>query len=150
MNKRGISPLIATVLLIGFVIVLGALLWIFLSGQVIQFQEKEAAKCSVTDAANTKISVSSCTPDVDIITLMVSNQGQGTIDGFRIRMFAGDTGVSVMQADTFEPGDSREFGVRTDELGSLPDKAEVFPFIIKEGGSVAVCDDNKIEVSCDK
>ena len=57
MNKRGISPLIATVLLIGFAIVLGALLWIFLSGQILQLQEKEAAKCTISDISNTKISV---------------------------------------------------------------------------------------------
>jgi flagellin-like protein len=146
-DKRGISPLIATVLLVGFVIVLAVLAWVFFSDTLTQFQEKAGAECTAVDSVNSEIGVSSCVRDGNSVTLSVANKGQGTIDGFRTRLFSGDEAISITAKDTFDAGDSRSYTTSSTDLAGTVDKAQVIPFIIKDK-KLVVCDQNLVEIKC--
>jgi len=152
MEKRGISPLVATVLLIGFAIVLGALVWVFFSGTVLDYQDKTSAQCSATDAAETTITVSSCTIELGNpikVNITAANIAQSTIDGFRVRMITANQGNSMLHVDTFDPGDSRTFSLKqSSSLTETVKEVEVAPFLIEGSNKVVVCDQNTQKVTC--
>ena len=148
-DKRGISPLIATVLLVGFVIVLAVLAWVFFSDTLTQFQEKAGAECSAVDSSNSEIGVSSCVANQgNDVTITVANKGQGIIDGFRTRLFNEDgEGISITAKDTFDPGDNRAYTLSSADLSGTVKKAQIIPFIIKNK-KLVVCDQNLVEITC--
>lgn len=98
MNKRGISPLIATVLIIGFTIVLAALVFQWGGGvfKDIQEQTGEQSELSIlcsSGVANTEVSAKH---DGSNILITIDNKNRLTFYGFlaRLRDEAG-TSVSV-------------------------------------------------------
>ncbi len=86
-NKKGISPLIATVLAIGFAIVLAVLFWIFASEQVEQVLDKDAAQQSgmAICAKDVAFSIPSCTVGPPT-SVTIHNTGDMPITAFRLRV----------------------------------------------------------------
>lgn len=82
MNRRGVSPLIATVLIIGFAIALGAIVILFLRSQVESILEKQP-DCGPSDVLNTDMSISCEMVGADCKVTFVNN-GAEQIDLARI------------------------------------------------------------------
>lgn len=140
-NKRGISPLIATVLLVGLVVVLGVLFFLFAKGQITAQLQKQ--QCEGTDIINIDFSAE-CKKDENSVTL--TNHGQGTIDGVRFIFNEQSPGPSMIN---LKPGDT--FTVNFKDGTNLGDDVEVIPLIMKESEDKAVgvlCIDKSVTASC--
>lgn len=121
MKKKGISPLIATVLIIGLTIALAAIIMNWgtdlvdiITGQQQQIFDKQQ-KCQVE--LNFKIESIDCTAN----TVTVDNKGSTTIKALRIRLF-NSTDVAVANLDStthpdklpIEPGYIKKLPLPTD------------------------------------
>ncbi|MFA4887316.1 MAG: archaellin/type IV pilin N-terminal domain-containing protein [Candidatus Nanoarchaeia archaeon] len=145
-GKRGITPLIATVILVGFTIVLAGFAWYFLSGQVKDAIDKEGAKCSAQEAAQIEFSVPSCatapgTPERPgpAKAMTIKNSGKIVITGFRVRVGEGDTGI--INPD-ISPGEERQIAI--DGTGT---EVTLFPVLVQEG-KVITCSEKLVTVDC--
>jgi flagellin-like protein len=152
--KRGISPLIATVLLVGFVIVLAALAFIFLTEEIEDIIEKVSKDCSESEAAVAKIKVNSCglsevtDEEINYYDVAIQNIGQEFVDGVRVRLIDETSGEasSVTNPWRLEAGESGKLPVKNMH-GLTVSRAQVMPFLIK-GGDLIVCEQNLVEVTC--
>lgn len=124
-NKRGISPLIATVLLVGLVVVLGVLFFLFAKGQITAQIEKQ--QCEGTDIIGIDFSAE-CVIEGGNTKLTITNLGSRTIDGIRIVGTSGGNAESPGPSNiNVKPGD--EFSVPYEKEY---DEIEVIPLIMKE------------------
>lgn len=81
-GKRGISPLIATVLIVGFVVVVGGLVTLFLTKQVKTALEKQP-DCGYSEILNTELGLR-CVASGGTCEVTFVNNGRDTIDLVRI------------------------------------------------------------------
>jgi flagellin-like protein len=81
MKKRGISPLIATVLIIGFVIVVAILVIMFIQGQITSSIESQEETTDIA-SANVKTSALEYTCTGTNLQVLISNDGSVPIEGF--------------------------------------------------------------------
>lgn len=97
-NKKGISPLIATVLLIGFTVALAAMVMTWGSGFIKKTTEKteegtaSALKCATE--LGFEISGITCNPDKSIASVKVDSRGSIDIKALKFR-FIGDAETTV-------------------------------------------------------
>src|SRR3989344_6034955 len=86
MEKRGIYPLIATVLLIGFVVTIAAIFWAWYQSTVEGQAEETAEKTTsqYTCATNVDIKISNPTCDNETISFNIENIGLAELKDFRI------------------------------------------------------------------
>ncbi len=142
-NKRGISPLIATVILIGATIVIAALLWIFLSKEVKLFSDKQGVKCTAQQMAEIEVVVSKCKSSgigSDFKTIIsIQNAGKTDIAGFRIKA---DDNPSFASEMDLNPGENKD-----KTLSGKISKLTLFPIVIKDG-KVVTCAEKLVEVTC--
>lgn len=96
-KKRGISPLIATVLIIGFTVALGAVVMIWGSGFVKTMQESSEQSMEVSQTcAATMVGVDNIQPEsANRISFMMENVGQTDIDSVIVRVTGTDGVDSV-------------------------------------------------------
>jgi len=89
MKKRGISPLIATVLVIGFVIVLGSMFMIWGFDFVKNYQERTEfkSKLQLECASKVNLNIKEACDLGNKVRLMVENTGDKTIEGFKLRIY---------------------------------------------------------------
>ncbi len=85
-GKRGISPLIATVLIVGFVVVVGALVTLFLTKQVKHALDKQP-DCGFQDILDTDLGLRCVEGGDGICSVTFINNGRDTIDLARIVTF---------------------------------------------------------------
>ncbi|MEK6948033.1 MAG: archaellin/type IV pilin N-terminal domain-containing protein [Nanoarchaeota archaeon] len=149
-NKKGISPLIATVLLIGFTVALGVLTYLWLSGTLSLQAKKGEVQCGPNDIAELEFSVPSCTLNNNHeLTLQVSNQGKKRIDGFWIAM---ENGPTPLLPNNVKPGNEEKIGlsgapdIQQDDDNNALD-VELIPVII-ENSVVKTCASNSVKVQC--
>ena len=150
MKKKGISPLIATVILIGFVFVLGALAFLFLTDQIEAFGSKTTKACSATEAAMAQISVSSCVDQLGTKDITITNTGQGEIDGVVVRMIS-SSGEAIPTAIQWGLGaGSTQILEAKDLKGYGPGgKVEVAPFLFIPGSSeITICEQSQVSINC--
>ena len=143
-SKKGISPLIATVLLIGFTVALGVLTYLWLSGTLSLQAKKGEIQCGPNDIAELEFTVPSCTVDntKHELSLQVNNQGKKKIDGFWIAM---EKGATPLDVHNVKPGTEEKIG-----LAGAPDdlqNVELIPVII-ENSAVKTCATNSVKVQC--
>ncbi|MEK6826180.1 MAG: archaellin/type IV pilin N-terminal domain-containing protein, partial [Nanoarchaeota archaeon] len=105
-NKRGISPLIATVLIIGFTIALAALIitWgvSFVTQQTVETGEEAQETLDLVKNSGIKIrKVTFNDADPDTFDVQIENTGTITLDGFLIRAY--DTNGDVYTNDYLIP-----------------------------------------------
>lgn len=136
-NKRGISPLIATVLVIGMTVVTAAIVWIFLSSTVQQSGQKF---CSAAQNANIEFQVDCKTILNTGLQASIKNVGKIPITGFRFRT---DTDTKT-RTDEMEvnPGQERVF-----PLNIKGSTLTLFPVIIDES-KIYTCTDRKVDAAC--
>ncbi len=139
-EKRGISPLIATVILVGLTVTIGALLWIFLSKEAKLIGEKEGAKCSAQQAAEIDFTITKCVKGSNSVDLSIQNTGKVSITSFRYKV--DDLPTATMSSLDLTPGDEITTGV-TD----VGDKITLFPIVVQDG-KVITCTDKLVQASC--
>ncbi len=147
-TKKGISPLIATVLTIGFVIVLAVLFWQFASEQVEEVMDKEAAQQAgqVVCAKDVSYAVPSCSFDGTSVFVTISNDGDVPITAARLRVSGQLDGQPQVQAplveDEVQPGQEKTL-VKSIVLQDPVTTVEVMPVVIY-GGNAITCPEQAI------
>ena len=151
-NKKGISPLIATVLLIGATIGIFLIVYALIQGVAVSTIEK-SADCGAQEETSLEISGElSCQGNVANIT--ISNNGQVKVEGYRFVLYEGANGHSP--PPTLNPTKPAEQTINSLDISTLglkncPDRVEIYPGVIKEVGKnkakFVICKDKKIEVS---
>lgn len=139
-DKKGISPLIATVLVIGLTVVMGAIVWIFLSTTIQQAGQKF---CSAQHNAEIDFEVACERTDNDDAKVTINNVGKRSIAGFRFRADEGPTQTEAMEV---VPAQEQTFTLTNLQV-TTPQKITLFPVIIDEG-KIYTCTDKKVEAQC--
>ena len=136
MKRRGISPLIATVLLIGFTIVLAAAIMLWWVGTTKEFIDKEGATqaAQMRCATSTSLDIVSCSNN----EVVIKNIGTETITAVIVRDPTGG------EPETYEVDlDSGE----EDEMGAPNNRVQVIPAILEDGVLVS-CTNQLVESGC--
>ena len=99
MNKRGISPLIATVLIIGFTIVIAALVFQW-GGNYFQSSTSETSQEAERAIAMTgiEINLKEATFGHEGINLLIESKTDKQIEGLKVR-FTGDKGSTIVEVE---------------------------------------------------
>jgi len=145
-NKRGISPLIATVLLIGLVMVLGLIFFLFVKKQISAQTEK--VDCGAQEQITVDVAAE-CEINDGTTTVKLSNLGKETIDGLRI----------VCTQDNDELTSPPPTLINCKEGEDCPvsynlecKNVEVLPGVVKEDNKgnprFVLCTDKSIQVQC--
>lgn len=152
-NKKGISPLIATVLLIGFAIALAVLVY-FWWGNVLREQaQKQLVESPIICAEQVELNLKDTTcytnqPSPDYYVLLyLENKGSVAIDDFRVRVLGSKSSVTVTIGDSLRKTQSKQTSVKYD-LVSLGEVKEVIvePIIIR-GGKSTTCREQRVTLT---
>jgi len=153
-NKRGISPLIATVLIIGFTVALSAVVMTWGTGFV---RDTTTATAEQTNLAlscaklNFQIDAK-CTGNL-VSEIEVSNNGDLQIRGwiFRIARAGGTTPIDVLGTAQTDPGFVSPFGVKkititdSNPLDEVVESVGAIAKISDSAGNIVTCADTLIE-----
>ena len=155
-NKKGISPLIATVLLIGATVGLFLIVFSLIRGVAVGTIEKSTT-CGAQEETSLDISAEfSCAKKsgTNYVDVLVSNKGQIKVEGFMFVFYEGSTGHAVPPTlNPTKPGEQTSTQIKFSgaNIINCPEKIEVYPGIVKEAGKdkakFIVCKDKKVEVS---
>lgn len=135
MQKRGISPLIATVLIIGFTIALGVIVvtWGFDFTRNLQTSTETAAQKQITCGSDFLIDVKRACVDDNKISIVVENLGKGTISMLNVRLIGTTDGILISNPGISPYGiGSMEITLDPNTMGSL-DSLEVIPVVNQNG-----------------
>ena len=94
MSRKGISPLIATVLILGFTVALAAIImtWGTKFTRDIQESTSEAATANIACAQDVEFSISGVCKNTDgTYKTVVSNNGKATLKSFKVRLYEDST-----------------------------------------------------------
>lgn len=142
MNRKGISPLIATVLLIGFTIVIAAGIIMWWTGSVKSFIDKEGAEqaAQIKCSTETVLSIVSCADN----TVTVKNEGTAVITAVIVRNPNGGEPVTEeIDIESGEESNVNDIGVGVGE------NVQVIPAILETEKSVLVaCNNQLVESTC--
>jgi flagellin-like protein len=145
MKKRGISPLIATVLLIGFVVASAAVAFIWTRGFVGEIQEKRGAEAGAQLSCSTDIQIT--VRDVESNLVIVENQRE-KIDGFLL-VLHGPGGTDTIESTLgVDAGGIVQVPYDVDSVaiggGTQPQKIDIIPRIKLGRGVYQPCPNQKI------
>ena len=155
MEKRGISPLIATVLLIGFTITIAAILMIWGGNLVKERAEKISARTEAQTSCTAKVEIglnsAKCTTEdnkdivKDIVKISVENKGSDTINAFRARInYDGDSETTTVY-NSLNP--TSQTSLKVEYTKGTPKSVIVFPVLNKQSLSYTCSEKSKeIEV----
>ena len=142
MKKKGISPLIATVLILGFTVALAAIIMTWGTGftKRMQTQTEETANIQVICATDVVFDIQSVCKDTESgdYKLLMSNDGKEDIVEWRIRLYQDEATVDSQTLDIpinqfsigtliITPGEVIDEGVR---------KVEALPVISRAGKDI--------------
>lgn len=150
MKKRGISPLIATVLLIGFTIAIAAIVMIWGGNIVKERAQKISAKNEAQTSCATKIEIDLKTAKCldSKLNVVVENKGSDTINGFRARIHYGDGDIATENVpETISKVSQKTLKIDYDTAKSV-DSVEIIPFVIKQSLSYT-CSEKLKEIATD-
>lgn len=144
-KKRGISPLIATVLLIGFTITVAAVLMTWAGDYVKEKAEKEGLKGEAQSECATSVDIKLKNLDCSQskVTAIIENKGSIDIGHWRVR--AGEKTRTIEEAI-----DKRSQGEITYNIENA-ESIQIFPLIRKESKGQFLfytCSDKMIEAKC--
>jgi flagellin-like protein len=146
--KKGISPLIATVLIIGFTVALAAIIITWSTGftKRMQTQTEETANVQIICATDVVFSVKNVCKSGTNYNVLIQNDGKEPIKSWKVRVYK--------NANTVQPLDKAvsiaAFGIGTLTISeseltySAPKdvrQIEAFP-VIERGGKEIVCSQN--------
>ncbi len=152
MQKKGISPLIATVLVIGFTIILAALVFQW-GGEMFKDVQEEtgaASEAKITCTSGlTNLDVSTETNAAGNLAVVLDNKNNVDLAGFMARAYLEDGSVVRGEwDDTLGAYDIQSFELEGDLSIADPGVSEigVFPMIALDNGDVITCE-SEIKVS---
>lgn len=141
MNKKGISPLIATVLIVGFVIALAGIFYVFFSKTVQEQMDKQGAEADgKSKCIGVDISFVECKEGV----IKFKNAGKEGVAGFTFRIKIGDVYTTKQVQESLEAGDEGEYEP-TNARGNPGDAIPIVP----AKGYAYPCADKIISFSCE-
>lgn len=152
-KKKGISPLIASVLLIGFTVALIAIVLIWGRNYLEEIQQKEGGKAQsrLSCVENVLIDVKSIEEKGNKITATVENKA-GDVDGFVFRVI-GASGTSVVEkVNVVKSGEVKdvEFEYESLKTGPILEKVEVIPRLRVGKGVYESCSQKLIGYKLEK
>ena len=151
MEKRGISPLIATVLLIGFTITIAAILMIWGGNLVKERAEKISARTEAQTSCTAKVEIglnsAKCDTTEEIVKISVENKGSDIINAFRARInYDGDSETTTTY-NLLNPTSQTSLKVEYDTSKGMPKSVIIFPVLNKQSLSYTCSEKSKeIEV----
>ncbi|MBS3117767.1 hypothetical protein J4430_02715 [Candidatus Woesearchaeota archaeon] len=142
-QKRGISPLIATVLILGFTVALGVLIINFSTSftRNIQEQTTESSNTQIICAQEVLFSISNaCDAGNNIVRVTVKNDGSRDIDRFISRFYRSESDVAQETLTFINNGNGiSSFNIESDEV-TIPNgpvrQVELIPVVTISGKSV--------------
>jgi flagellin-like protein len=105
MNKRGISPLIASVLMIAFAVTLFLIISSFVRQEVVDTSLERGGEqiASTLDCLNSKVKVISATKSGETsVTYSVDNLGSGALKSIKVRILGTDGSFTDTQCDDIQ------------------------------------------------
>lgn len=142
LNKKGISPLIATVLIIGFTVALAAVIMVWGQGFIKGMTEKAEATSTLETICATDVAVdvtNACITGTTggTVTLTIANNGARALEGLAVRAYrsASDLeSVAVLETDLpLAAAGADTFTVYLTGEASTVRQVEVVPTIEVEG-----------------
>jgi flagellin-like protein len=123
-SKRGISPVIATVLLIVIVIILALIIFLWAKGFIKEnIQKKGVSADQVCNELDMEVSYNPASGELDVI-----NKGNTPVYRLELRKAAGGSVDKQAVTEGLSAGESKTI----EEVGEDYDKIEVFPVILGE------------------
>ncbi len=134
-NKKGVSPLIATVLLIGFTIALAVLIWTFWGNIIKQQAEKTGAQTLGEFDCASKVSfrVKDVCYETNKLVFDLENTGSTTIDSFSMSITGSSDTVLEKLNIVIKEGEAKQTRLSYDANVGTLEEIIVFPVIIREG-----------------
>jgi len=133
--KKGVSPLIATVLLIGFTVAIGVMVYLWYGNIVKEQAEKQSALSEIRSDCSTGVSISvsdACLSGNDILKVTVKNEKDLLIHGIRVRLNGGISELKT-EKESLNGLEEKQISVRySNEVGAI-NNIEVMPLIVRQG-----------------
>jgi len=149
LNKKGISPLIATVLLIGFTIALAVLVmsWGQMLFKQTTEQTEKIATAQIKCVQEVEIKIVDVTSSAGTLTIRVDNKNEATIKNFIKKVYFDNDDIQTIQPTATEADIDLEAYSRktftvsyTLSTGATKVKMlELLPIIITEDGETITC-----------
>lgn len=137
MKKRGVSPLIATVLLIGFTVIIAVSVW-FWYGRIVTDQfMKQGAIADIKSDCMSEIELQVLSIDASTGNIEIKNTGNKIFNGVKILI---DENTPLSEKESFQPGEQKTISV-----GAISGnrKVTVMPMIVRQGVP-GTCPDKKV------
>ena len=151
MKKRGkgVSPLIATVLLIGFTVVIAVAVWMWY-GNIVKGQfMKQGAISAIEQSCLTDIELqvisASRNTNTQTIDIEIKNSGNKLFNGIRVLVNGGTDVLS--DKESFKPSEQKIISVKPSKVSvsnTEPKSIEVMPMIVRQGVP-GTCSDKKVK-----
>ncbi|MBU1246245.1 MAG: archaellin/type IV pilin N-terminal domain-containing protein [Nanoarchaeota archaeon] len=138
-NKKGISPLIATVLLIAFVILIAILVWFWWDKIIRAEAEKVGVETvgAISCSQEISFSISNPTCHTGAINFDIENTNTGNIYKFKVRTKVGNNFLEVIELATpLQASEATQAGVNYNETLGAPDSIEVIPEVLSSGATI--------------
>ncbi len=150
-EKKGISPLIATVLIIGFTVVLAVLVinWALPFVRNLQDTTEESSNTQILCAQDVVFSINDACMSGAQVKVTVANDGVKDIDSFRGRFFEAEDVVSQKEMTFSVSGGAglKQFDIESDTSVGLTlnsvDVVELIPVVTIGGKSVTCSTKNR-------
>lgn len=144
MNKRAITPLISTVLLVSFAVLLGIIVMSW--GRTTYAAQQETMSCEQSGLGIIEINeVPEICYNSGKIRFTVENQGQTEVNGFKISIL-GETGIQQFELDWFmRVGDIEEIATDYDASVAFIRKIKIVPVITSYGVDY-ICPKGGVEI----
>ena len=153
-NKKGISPLIATVLLIGFAIALAVLIY-FWWGNILKEQaQKQLVEAPIICAEQVELSAKDTTcynevsPSGDYFVLLyLENKGSANIDDLRVRIVGATSSITVTVGEGLKKTQTKQTSVAYNKGTTGQVKEVIIEPIIVRGGTSTTCREQRITLT---
>ena len=156
-NKKGISPLIATVLLVAFVVLIAILIWFWWDNVIREQAEKIGADTTgeISCAQDISFSISDpyCNKNTESASVTVENTNTGNIYKFIVRAKQGSEIIEVIESPlSLQASAAADLGIAYNSTlytGNGPDSLEIIPQIVSQGATVT-CNEKAetVSISC--
>ncbi len=146
MKKRGVSPLVATVILVAIVIIIALLLWFWYNNFLEEQRSKAQVELTQECVQNTELQVrsASCIENLGTYTIALdlSNTGSSKITSFIFSIDSYSDSVSRGSGKILDPGTSLDYTLQTNstELDGAPQEVKIIP-VVSKGNHKKNCED---------
>jgi len=146
MKKRGVSPLVATVILVAIVIIIALLLWFWYNNFLEEQRDKAGIDLAMECSQNTELQIrsSSCidTTEGYTITIELANTGDSKLTGFVFVVNTVSSSVSKESSKVLDSGTSLTYtiNIADAEISESPKEVEVIP-IVSKGSEIKHCNE---------